>query len=125
LNRGPQRFGGLLIDGKIPYYLYLNKNVMIRKINVKDYLLMSGHDLSWSCRQLIGLPSHTANPEQIPYFVLEDDIDNAISSIYTQKDNVIESKDRVYFTKTSTIPRYKLKEYLSNNKIIIITILFI
>ena len=90
---------------------------MIRKINPKDYLLMNGNELAWGYRQFVGHKHYGTNPEQIPYFVLEEDINNAVSLVSSHKNNVIESKDKVYFTKTSTIPRYKLKEYLDNNKI--------
>jgi len=90
---------------------------MIRKIATKDYLLMSHNDLAWNYRQFVGHHHYGVNPNQTPYFVLEKDINDAIASVLPHKDNVIEGKDKVYFTKTSTIPRYKLKEYLDNNNI--------
>lgn len=90
---------------------------MINKIDTKDYLLLSGIDLYWGYRPLVGYQGYGVSPHQTPYFILHDNIDNAILSIHAHKNNVIESKDRVYFTKTSTIPRYKLKEYLDVNQI--------
>ena len=52
------------------------------------------------------------------YWVDSKDVDNAIIAFESHKNNVLTSQSgKVYFTKTSTIPRYKLKEYLDVNQI--------
>jgi hypothetical protein len=51
-------------------------------------------------------------------YILTNDIYNIpLSEFEKHKTNQISSTDKVYFTKSSTIPRYKLKEYCDNNSL--------
>ena len=76
---------------------------------------------SWNSRQGYFQMDHMYKNNFINSFWLEKNEikDNAqyLNEFLKHKDNVITDKDRVYFTKTSTIPRYKIKEYLDVNKI--------
>jgi hypothetical protein len=89
---------------------------MLKKISGKNLVRVNANgshivgatfDISWHFEKITE-----------DYWVEGTEIDNAIATFLLHKDNVIDSTSgKVYFTKTSTIPRYKLKEYLDVNQI--------